>query len=198
MDDNSDPIEDLSDDDFFDSYQEKTTTTQAIDVKDIDGDAQEENRTHHTGSKPFKALAGLDQWRPNSSAKTTHRTSQLEFELEAIEKERLSDTGDDQDNDSISTILSLDEASLISVTHSPPTSPIRSANDNASPPQPHPSGIPGNTQKAGAFSHPAFSLYQQSQDTQHLQHKVKQAPSFILDNINNQNANYKTHLPIKE
>jgi hypothetical protein len=167
-------------------------------MEDIDGGTDEENEASHAGFKPFKALAGLDQWRPNFSAEPSHRTSQLEFELEAIENERLSDAGDDQDNDSISTVLSLDETSLISHNHSPPTSPIGNANDSVSPQQPRPSGVLGDTPKASSFSHPSFSLYQQLQDTQHLQHKVPHAPSFILDSINNQHGNYKTHLPIIE
>ncbi|KAI8334201.1 hypothetical protein BC941DRAFT_432364 [Chlamydoabsidia padenii] len=99
---NSDPIEDASDD----SIKQADDMEEAID-NDLDDDDHDDHETdNHKTFKPFKALAGLDQWRPDSSARFhTRHKSALEHQLEAIEKEE----DDDYDNDSLSTVLSLDD-----------------------------------------------------------------------------------------
>ncbi|ORZ20723.1 hypothetical protein BCR42DRAFT_409373 [Absidia repens] len=245
MDSSSDPIEGISDDDFYNDNDRSTANNNNINDKaaddiyfdDIQAFADDDNDdgydlnrppTRRKKFKPFKALEGLDQWRPNSSellnaANTTpndHDHDNGSDDIDSIEQvysDMDMDMGTAKPSNSTSRMndqSSLDSISAVSPSLSPTTTKYDSINYSSTSTS---SISAGTTHKKPSlpaapppppprllFSHPSLSSYQAKPlDTPKNWHSV-QKPAFILDhtnssnNNNKNNATNKSQLPIKK
>ncbi|CAO3591703.1 unnamed protein product [Absidia cylindrospora] len=233
MDSSSDPIEGISDDDFYNDNDRSMTNKAADDIyfddiqtfsDDDNDDGYHMNRppSQRKKFKPFKALEGLDQWRPDSSelldAANDHHDngSDDNDSIEEIYSDIDLDMGTAKPSSSslpMNDQSSLDSISVVSPSLSPTTTKYDSVNYNSSTST---SSSTGTTHKKAPlslpppppprllFSHPSLSSYQaKPQDTPKNSHIVKK-PAFILDHTNsknnnsNNNATNKYRLPIKK